>query len=190
MQEKYGFYFLILFILLIVGGPTLATPPPDDDVVTEDSLNYRSGFYVLDNIEHQPYPFGSFAIFVDREGIGHIQSNAIKFIDGNSPPKQKKPFKGSIIPDWTDRTSFKKKGKGWTQLSLTEAKTLWGEPRTHKVKGKQFYTFDAESTFNGERNLYHLDFQFGTDELIIAYRIRGIGIRDPQWVTAEWKPKS
>ena len=79
--------------------------------------------------------------------------------------------------------SYLVEGQGWTQLSLEGAKKLWGEPRKHVVNDHPFYTFDAHSTWNGEQNLYHLDLAFANDARIMGYRIRGIGIIHPEWVT-------
>jgi hypothetical protein len=169
--------------LLVYGIPIVPAaiaencPLPAPDSVTESNLAYRAGAYILDTLGHQPYPFGSFAIQVDGEGEGHLQAHATR--NGRLPVMTK----GVIISDWTERTSYFIKGKGWTQLSLEGAKNLWGEPRKHVVNDHPFYTFDAHSTWNGEENLYHLDLAFTKDGVIMGYRVRGIGIFNPQWVT-------
>ena len=154
-------------------------PVPDPDGVTEASLRYRSGPYILDTLGHQSYPFGSFAITVDRSGQGHLQS----YIDPHRVGKMPDRNVDSIILDWTERTSYLIDGKGRTQLSLEGAKTLWGQPRKHVVNDHPFYTFDAHCTWDGEPNIYHLDLGFTKDGQIMAYRVRGIGIFNPQWVT-------
>jgi len=92
--------------------------------------------------------------------------------------------KGGIFVDWKRRTSFLKPGVGWVQLSLHDASDLWGQPR----KNPGFYTFDAHNVWNGEPNIYHLDLKFGNDDVISAYRVRGVGIGNAQWITPEWKP--
>jgi hypothetical protein len=147
--------------------------------VTESSLRYENGPYILETLGNQPYPFGSFAISVDQNRQGHLQS----YIDPHRVPKMPK-MKNSIILDWTERTSYLVDGKGLTQLSLEGAKILWGEPRKHVVNDHPFYTFDAHSTWDGEKNIYHLDLGFTKDGLIMGYRVRGIGILNPQWVTS------
>ena len=153
-------------------------PLTDSDTVTESSLRYESGPYILQTLGNQPYPFGTFDITVDRNHQGHLQS----YIDPHRVPKMPK-MKDSIILDWTERTSYLVDGKGLTQLSLAGAKTLWGEPRKHVVNEHPFYTFDAHSTWDGEKNIYHLDLGFTKDGLIMGYRVRGIGILNPKWVT-------
>lgn len=157
-------------------------PEPDPDVLTESSLAYRSGPYKLDTLLHREHPFDSFAISVDQTGSGHLQSYAV------GPSKHPPAMKGSVILDWKERTSYYKEGKSWTQLTLEGAKELWGQPRKHIVYDHPFYTFDAHSTWNGEENLYHLDLGFDKNGLIMGYRVRGIGIFNPQWVTAPNQP--
>jgi len=133
----------------------------------------------LDTLDHRPYPFGSFAISLDQTGQGHLQS----FATSDNKHLPVKIEGSSIILDWRERTSYFIKGKGWTQLTMEGAKDLWGEPKKHVVSDHPFYTFDAHSTWNGEENLYHLDLAFDKDGLIMGYRVRGIGISNPQWVT-------
>lgn len=151
------------------------------DPDAEPDLTYSSGWYVLDNKEHWPYPYGSFSILVDKKGIGHVQTYAV-------PLSNNKRTDDRIFLDWKARTSFIKfsqtGARNWTQLNLKDAIMLWGEPR----KNLNFYTFDANNTWNGEPNIYHLDFKFNNNGIISAYRVRGIGIAHAQWVTPDWKP--
>jgi hypothetical protein len=170
--------WLIYVVAVGITPAAVGEPMPHPDGVTETSLRYRSGPYMLDTLRHQPYPFGSFAITVDKSGQGHLQS----YIDPHRVAKMP-GMKDSVILDWTERTSYLIDGKGRTQLSLESAKELWGGPRKHVVHDHPFYTFDAHSTSNGEENLYHLDLGFTKDGVIMGYRVRGIGIVNPQWVT-------
>jgi hypothetical protein len=74
---------------------------------------------MLDTLRHQPYPFGSFAITVDKSGQGHLQS----YIDPHRVAKMP-GMKDSVILDWTERTSYLIDGKGRTQLSLEVQKSF------------------------------------------------------------------
>lgn len=159
-------------------------PIPHPDGVTETRLRYQGGPYILDTLGHQRYPFGSFAIRVDRNGQGHLQS----YIDPSSATKIPRHDTDLIISDWAERTRYLIDGKGWTQLSLEGATKLWSEPRKHVVNEHPFYSFDAYSTSNGERNLYHLDLGFKKDGIIMAYRVRGIGISKPEWIVDPQQP--
>lgn len=120
----------------------------------------------------------NFNVYIDRNRTGHLQSRQIK--DLARYLKEGSSFK----KDWVDRTSFKSEN-GWTQLTLSHAKQFWGEPRKHFVYGHEFYTFDAQSDWNGEANIYHLDLEFVMGNQIKAYRIRGIGIQDPKWINKD-----
>jgi hypothetical protein len=172
---------LVVFSLAVesVSAATASTLEEGDNIRDTD-LAHRNGPYKLDTLDRRPYPFGSFAIFVDNGGVGHVQSFCL---DSSEYPRHGARLKDGIIVDWTKRTSYLIRGKGWTQLSLEGAKDLWGEPKKHLVDDHPFYTFDAHSTWNGEENLYHLDLAFAKDGLIMGYRVRGFGIRNLQWVT-------
>jgi hypothetical protein len=156
--------------------------------ITPD-LNYHNGFYVLDTVNGDKYPFGAFAIHVDRNDVGHVQS----FI-GIAPVSYDSKEDDSIFVDWKRRTSFIKRGKYdekiWTQLTFEDARNLWGEPRkNYDSRGPgAFFTFDASNSSNLEPNIYHLDFKFDANHVVCAYRVRGIGIGTAQWITPEWQP--
>ncbi len=141
---------------------------------------YKSGYYVLENQAKLVYPYGSFSIFVDSKGTGHLQSHcrSSKKFPRKAPAKTKE----SVIVDWTIRTSFLKPKNGWTKLSIEEAEELWGKPRKHSIFDRTFFTFDARNMESSEPNIYHLDLSFGKTGLLNAYRVRGIGISNPQWV--------
>src|ERR1700733_12313075 len=99
-------------------------PLPDPDYEAENNLLYRKGFYILDNVGHQPFPFGSFEILLDADHRGHLQSHARR-------ADQAPMTKDALLLDWKDRTGYFVQGKQWTQLSLDGAKKLWGEPRKY-----------------------------------------------------------
>ncbi len=62
-------------------------------------------------------------------------------------------------------------------LTIEEATKLWGTP----TKSFNYQTFDLVTT-NGKHSTYHLDVEF-TATWIAAYRVRGIGITNPKWIT-------
>jgi hypothetical protein len=84
---------------------------------------------------------------------------------------------------WSDRTSFYTTDLGWTKLTLEASKKIFGEPRAHGIGKIVFYTFDAPAIVQHEKQLLHLDMKFDSTGTIESYRIRGIGIRNPQWVS-------
>jgi hypothetical protein len=181
-------FLAITFVcgFLIAGATAIFAsncPLPDPDGVTEANLSYRCGPYILDTLLHQPYPFSSFAIQVDRTGSGHLQS----YVDPHRVTKMP-DMKDSIILDWTERTSYLTEDKTRTPLSIEGARKFWGEPRKYVVGDHPFYAFDAYSTSNGEKNLYHLDLGFTKDGIIMAYRVRGIGISNPKWIADPKQP--
>jgi hypothetical protein len=141
---------------------------------------FNDGYYLLENIKPESSPPG-LAIFVGNNNVGHLQSVCVF-----SPehPTSIAERKGNIFVDWKRRTSCVKHGIGWVQLSLEDATDLWGQPKNKR----EFYTFDAHSHSQGEPNIFHLDLKFNKDNVISAYRIRGIGIENAQWITPEWKP--
>jgi hypothetical protein len=117
-----------------------------------------------------------FFLAVDESGTGRLADFA---------PSDKLASNG--VPDtWALSNKFLdlEKNKAWTQLSRARAEELWGKPEGHCLAGATvpyFYTFEAIGTYNGERNIYHLDLRFAPDEKVFAYRVRGIGISAPCW---------
>lgn len=176
---------LLLTALLIISAlPALATPQPDRDPEIERALGYR---FTVNRLDNKPAP-GAFAICVDSDGIGHLQTyfSSSARLSGPVP----------ISKDWQDRISFQRHGETErTKLTMSDAKRFWGEPKRHVIEGAVFYTFDAHSPLEQvmddqvqEDNIYHLDLKFDDKGIIAAYRIRGIGISKPIWISAEWKP--
>lgn len=74
------------------------------------------------------------------------------------------------------------------KLTFNTAKQLWGEPQHYKLSDFDFYTFDAHSVFGQEENIYHLDLRFDNSENLTKYRVRGIGIFNPKWVSVVAEP--
>lgn len=64
------------------------------------------------------------------------------------------------------------------ELTWEDAKKLWGEPRGT--------TFDLLCDSRAEKDVYHLDTKFAKERLA-SYRLRGIGIVKPEWVSVSKK---
>lgn len=72
---------------------------------------------------------------------------------------------------------------GWIPLSFEKFKSYWGPGHLRVTKTGHYYTFDALSKpEDQEVNLYHIDLQLDDKGNAIAYRIRGIGINNSDWV--------
>jgi hypothetical protein len=166
------------------GGSTdnfaCAGPPPDS------FLTYLDGYYVLDNSENENYPFNSFAISVDKNRTGHLQTYCANSREFPRSPTTNLHLQDNVFVDWNTRISFLDKKRGWVLLTLDEARRLWGSPRVHEG----FATFDAKSIWNDEPNIYHLDLKFDQVGGLVAYRVRGIGISNPEWVSKPLRPTS
>lgn len=170
---------------ILLAAPALSTPQPDRDPELERSITYSLCFNRL-VMQPQPSPFG---IAIGPNGVGHLQSYLYQSnkVFGSVP----------ISLDWVERTSFSNpKTNKLTQLNLAEAEKYWGKPQKHVISGHEFYSFEVKSVrlkqvmdeVIDEENLYHLDLSFDDKGLISGYRVRGIGISKPEWITADWKP--
>lgn len=154
----------------------------DEEVIAESSDQFLPGYSLfesaLDNFDKLNCKFARFDIYYDAaSGIGHLVSR-----DYQHSPKPEAQMNLRQLVDWLNRISFYKEGLGWTKLTLEDAKTIFGEPHTYGIGKKLFYTFDAFVNLQRERQLFHLDMRFDSKKSIEGYRVRGIGIRNPQWV--------
>lgn len=154
----------------------------DEEAMAESSDQLLPGYLLGEvdvlNLDKTHFPYANFAInYHPIEGMAHLQSK-----DKVHAPKQDEQNIGRP-PGWSDRVSFYKDGLGWTKLTLEDAKKIFGEPRLRGVGKTQFYTFDAFVTVQREQQLFHIDLRFNSQGIIESYRIRGIGIRNPQWVS-------
>ncbi len=139
---------------------------------------YMLGEVNIEGIDNLSYPFAHFVIsYRPIEGVAHLISQ-----DKVHAPKREARSLGRL-PDWSDRISFFREGPGWTKITLNDARKIFGEPMVRGVGETQFFAFDAYATVQKEKQLFHLDLRFGGDGAISSYRVRGIGIRNPQWVT-------
>jgi hypothetical protein len=147
------------------------SPVPDTDL--EGALLYKPLYGSCLVASPKTLPF---FLAVDESGTGHFADFAAS--DKLAP--------NGVSESWQLSKKFLdlEKNKAWTQLSRCRAEELWDKPEGHCLSGATipyFYTFEATGSYNGERNIYHLDLQFGPDGKIFAYRVRGIGIFAPSW---------
>lgn len=154
----------------------------DEEAVAEGSDQLLPGYILgevdLQNLDKTHFPFADFAInYHPIDGIAHLQSK-----DRVHAPKREEQDIGRP-PGWSDRVSFYKEGLGWTKLTFEDAKKIFGEPRLRGMSKTLFYTFDTFVTVQREKQLFHLDLRFDSAGTIESYRIRGIGIRNPTWVS-------
>lgn len=154
--------------------PCGATTRGDDDRILDRALSY----YAYDSeLFNKNDDHGQFLLHVNQLGTAYLMPSKLQRPIGRSAD--------GLPKEWKDVITFFKPGKGWTTLSLEEARELWGEPRYNVMSQYDFYTFDVRSKYGDETNLYHLDLRFGDDHVLKAYRIRGIGIKNPNWITQE-----
>lgn len=180
---------LVALTLSSVQPPTMATEAKPNPVgvdilygnaphtdcrflTNRDSKDYLQGYesgrlYALSNRTEASAPFNTLSVYLDSNGVGYLRSPQVSELYSRTNKE------GLLF--------FLKPKGGWTQLSLPDAKVLWGSPREHA--SKSFYTFDAESEEDGEKNVYHLDLKFKNHAEVVAYRVRGIGISSPKWVS-------
>lgn len=145
-----------------------------------DSLAYTNGNFPISNKSKNAYPYNSFTVVPDKAGVGHIQSGCMTCRE--FPRDLKLERIDTILSDWAERIKFLSPEKGWVPLTSEAAREIWGRPFIH---GK-FDTFDVESIWNGETNLYHIDLLYEKSHVVKAYRVRGIGIISPTWVNSNY----
>lgn len=103
-----------------------------------------------------------------------------------------KSYKGSsrlvvkLTPDGRAVLNPKGEELGWSSdtielkgLTFENAKMLWGTPN-----GPTFDLLAGPRARSNDRDVYHLDTKF-TDGLLTSYRLRGIDICKPEWVSVE-----
>lgn len=144
------------------------------EVVWEDFLSYREHCARLKTLiaPVSPHREGMFDVQVDESGVARLKPVY-------SPPKAENTNEdagftkapGCYMPD----------GK-WSRLTLSTTKELFGSPRKHRIYGSEIYIFDARGTWGDEENIYHIDLVFDSEEVVSAYRVRGIGISKPLWI--------
>lgn len=155
----------------------------NEDAIAENSDQFLPGYSLfevpLENLDKSRYPFAHFDIsYSSTDGIAHLQSRDFK----HSPIPEAQTNLRQLVP-WSDRTSFYKTDSGWSKLTLEDSKKIFGEPHVHGIGKIVFLTFDAPAMVQHEKQLFHLDMKFNSAGTIQSYRIRGIGIRNPQWVS-------
>lgn len=73
---------------------------------------------------------------------------------------------------------------GFLELTLNDATKFWGTPKKHVTKTGEYLIFDAFNNpqFDQEKNLYHIDIRVDENKKVVAYRVRGIGINNADWI--------
>ena len=155
---------LITIVCLVPGASAQYASEPDPDPEALDAILYRKGYVSTLTDPTKPIPF---FLAVDTSGTGRLVDYGAYKKGPNGFPE-----------NWTNLVD---KGTTWQKLTREEATNLWGEPQEREVI-RRFFTWDAFGTWNKEKNLYHLDFELHKGHLI-SYRVRGIGISNPQWVS-------
>ncbi len=151
---------------------------PQSEAAEERAIEYGCpAHYKLSVADGSSAPFHRFEVFVDQDGAGHLQSRPL------NDPKHPRPMPAAASPagqikDWDARISFLDEKRGWTKLTLSDAKTIWREGPSQG----EFSTFNANNTHHGEENIFHLDLLCDDSGLLKAYRVRGIGVKVPEWV--------
>jgi hypothetical protein len=70
-------------------------------------------------------------------------------------------------------------------LRFADAQKLWGTPRVdNSVDCKTFGLWGFRAIDKHEKNLYQVDAKF-IDNLLISYRVRGVGITDLNWIRVD-----
>lgn len=125
----------------------------------------------------QAYKDTLFVVTIDIDDNGRLSFE--KSDNGPIPPAALRPTY-KPIPKWSECVTICKNGL-YTSMKLADAKEIFGKP----IYRGTFYSFDAlapaESLYEAE--LFLVDFKFDRDEEVAAYRIRGIGIVHPEWIT-------
>ncbi|MDQ5933433.1 MAG: hypothetical protein QG574_731 [Cyanobacteriota bacterium erpe_2018_sw_21hr_WHONDRS-SW48-000092_B_bin.40] len=157
----------------------------DEEAIAEASDQLTPGYILgmvdLENRDKVNYPSARFVII-----YGPIEGSAdLLSLDFKHSPKPEEQTNLRRLVEFTNRVSFYKEGPGWQKLSLESAKKIFGEPHLRGVGKTTFYVFDTYVTFQREKQLFHIDMKFAQDGTIESYRIRGIGIRNPQWVSKD-----
>ncbi len=157
--------------ITVISNLSVNAQSPIPDTALEDALLYRPTYSCSLAPSTKKIDF----FMAVEAGSGHFAD-----LNGNLSIESLFAKKKTSIKDFFDI----EKNRSWTKLSRSEAEDTWGQPQPHCSAGASipyFYTFDAVSSCNGERNIYHLDLRFAPDGKVFAYRVRGIGIYAPCW---------
>jgi hypothetical protein len=133
--------------------------------------------------QFEPYPEGKLRIVRDDLFELHIFPGWFKPLcdqkqyKGSSRLVVQLMSDGSAILNPSGELGFPPNAIDLNGLSLENAKIVWGEPRG--------MTFDLICMTRGpEMDVYHLDTKF-VDGKLNSYRLRGIGISKPAWISLE-----
>lgn len=144
-----------------------------------EPLGYSKGtLYPLTIAAENVKLFERFCIVISSDGIGHLEARS-----ENRNPKVQRPIKNDGLYRLKDALVFTETGKEPKTLTLPEATRLFGNAFEQQSQNGNFYTINAKAKSLAEENIYHLDFRAAKDGQIASYRVRGIGITNPQWIT-------
>lgn len=167
-------------IALLWGTPVLADAWRGDVHLDDDRFlhGYQQGERRrIKPLGGEAYKDTLLVVTIDTDGNGRLSYE--KSDNGPIPPAALRPTYKSI-PKWSECVTICKSGL-YTSMKLADAKEIFGKP----IYRGTFYSFDALAPAEGlsETELFHIDFKFDKDEEVAAYRIRGIGIVHPEWIT-------
>ncbi len=153
-------------------APTYAEGDPE----LENALLYRNGYASTLVKSPKTLPF---YLMVTKEGTGYL-------VDFPPDPDPLTPLKleaNGVPCQWDYAIGKLQDSKGWKDISDSAAKKIWGNPTINSTTVRRISTFSAPGLWNGEENIYHIDFCFDTSTgRPIQYRVRGIGISDAQFI--------
>jgi len=151
----------------------------DKDAADERAIEYGCpAHYKLSVEDGSSTPFHRFEVFVDQDGVGHLQSRPVND-PKNVRPKRATASPAGLIDDWDARISFLDEKRGWTKLTFLDAGHFWKDSPGRREP--EFLTFNVANSHHEEENIFHIDLLFNDTGLLSAYRVRGIGIKAPQW---------
>lgn len=179
-MNKYRSIFVIVSGLIFVGVVTqsIASNPMPDETVDNRLLYVGPHIEAFKTSSGDECPY----FLLTTGGTGYLKSRKLSLVKEERPHSAPPAVvEGNFPDDWFLRKSFLKADDGWEKLTKAEADRMWQERSEHTAH-RRFISYDISSEFNGESNIYHLDLQFGT-QVPVAYRLRGIGITNPKWIS-------
>ncbi len=172
MKNTIALFSLLSFVFV---APAYAEGDPE----LENALLYRNGYASTLVKSPQTLPF---YLLVSKEGTGYL----VDFPPDPDPLTAVRLEENGTPSSWDYTLGKLDEFTRWKKLRDTDAKTIWGNATGHATAGSykpSFYTFDAPGSFNKENNIYHIDFRFDpTTGYPFQYRVRGIGITNPQFI--------
>ncbi len=174
--------YIVVFSILGIVAQFVPAARAESVIDISTAHNYLPGYaqyndVVLENRAQDAYPCASFGFVISSDGVGYL-----KLLRGPSDCSAPSKYPRNQIPKWLENVSFSKSGKSPSKLNLTEAKKIWGTP-VKQGKAVDCYTFEVHGSVDGEKQIYHIDVKFDERAEIHSYRIRGIGVFNPKFVS-------